>query len=236
MKNLFIILCLLLLCFIPANAGVINVVNNSMMVPAGGGYATIGLDGAYASTAYGNHTNTSTSAPTGATAGDLLIFLLYIENTASVTVPSGATLLADVSNPGAVLTVHVAYKVATGSDSYAWTHSAADTAAFCKRFTNVNTTTPLDATPSESATDWDTTLTAAAITTSTNGAAVLMIGAAYNQSLVSSSTMTELIDEASLGLTGALQATAGSSGNKSMVYPGESSLAGVLFALKPASL
>jgi hypothetical protein len=36
MKKLFIILCLLLLCFIPANAGVITVVNNSSMAVTGG--------------------------------------------------------------------------------------------------------------------------------------------------------------------------------------------------------
>jgi hypothetical protein len=37
MKKLFIILCLLLLCFIPANAGIITVVNNSSMAVTGGG-------------------------------------------------------------------------------------------------------------------------------------------------------------------------------------------------------
>jgi hypothetical protein len=36
MKKLFIILCLLLLCFIPANAGVITVVNNSSMAVTAG--------------------------------------------------------------------------------------------------------------------------------------------------------------------------------------------------------
>jgi hypothetical protein len=57
MKKLFIILCLLLLCFIPANAGIITVINNSSMAVTGGAgpdawYYSVGTDGSdYASSA-----------------------------------------------------------------------------------------------------------------------------------------------------------------------------------------
>lgn len=87
MKNLFIILCLLLLCFIPANAGIINVVNNSMMVPTGGGgYATP----AFVTGQSNGSTSTSTVTLTGnSTTGNTLVVLIGGYSTTESTTLSG---------------------------------------------------------------------------------------------------------------------------------------------------
>lgn len=143
---------------------------------------------------YGTRTNSTITAPSGITNGDLLVAVLHIGDGSAlpaltVTPPSGWA--AVTNSPSAIdksdpytTAIHVFYKVASGeAGNYTFSHSSADTEGYMYRLTGADTSTPIDVTPaaSQCASGANGSVTNyAAITTVTNGAFVILCEAMWD--------------------------------------------------------
>lgn len=131
---------------------------------------------------HGSRTNTTITAPTGITNGDLLVAVLFVGHASAlplltVTPPTGWTEVAnspsgvDAPDPYEV-SIRVYTKPASGeSGDYTFTHAAAETQGYMYRLTGASTSTPVDATPAAAV--WSSlngqTTTYGSVTTVTNG-------------------------------------------------------------------
>lgn len=182
--------------------------------------------------------------PSGIAAGDLLV-LHVVTNGGGATDPSGWTIIYDeatLANPKGGLWI----KVATGSESGTLTFTTSSTtgAAQMFRYTGVDTTTPLDGTPTSvvnSATT-NTVVTPSITTTTANTMLVYACGANSGTTTVSSATGTERVDHGSLGGTGARAgalydeavAASGATGTRTQTLSAARANWGAMFALRAA--
>lgn len=191
----------------------------------------------YTTAAWANHNNITINAPTSLADGDFLLAAINLLANVTITPPSGWASLVRVNNANGTF-VEVFYKRASSEGaSWTWNHSNTNSAGFVKRFTGVVATgAPEDCTrDTQTVMDWADSITNSAITTATAGAALCQILAGQDTTGWSGETLTERIDVGRIALCCDLQASAGSSGNKSATASTGDSLVGILIALKPAA-
>lgn len=142
----------------------------------------------------GNRSNSSFTAPSGISDGDILVLLMTTGRNPvlSATPPSGFTAFtgfpADMpshSGDPYVVRINAWYKVASGeSGSYATTHTTADSEGIMYRVTGGNTGTPQDVTPtftqSTTAANVGGTVTAPTITPTVDGSLVIWFGSTWD--------------------------------------------------------
>lgn len=134
-----------------------------------------------------SRTNSTITAPTGITNGDLLVAVLHVGNTGAaaltVTPPSGFTAVTNSpsthrkANDNYNISTHVFRKVASSeAGNYTFTHTTADTEGYMYRLTGADTTTPIDVNPAVQnavAPSNGSTTTYPTLTTVTNGAFII---------------------------------------------------------------
>lgn len=189
--------------------------------------------------AWGNRTNTTINRPANTADGDFLFCGIFIWANYAITPPSGWTSIARVDNPQGGH-VEIFYKRASSEGaSWTWTHTNTSTVGFVQRITGVVAA----GNPEEGTRTTDTTeswnndpISCGSITTSTNGAALLMFYGGEDTTSWGSTTLTERLDLAVAGFASATQATAGASGTKSATPSGPGTVAsGVMIAITPAA-
>ena len=124
-------------------------------------------------------TTVSLPAPTGRTAGDVLVASFTADKNPTATVPAGWTAITNGLNIGSGARVFAYYRVAGSSDpaTYTWTLSTAvKWGGGISAYTGVNTSTPLDSTVATAvnATFSATSIAVPGVSTASNGA--LLIG------------------------------------------------------------
>lgn len=144
---------------------------------------------------YGTRTNSTITAPSGITDGDLLVAVLHVGDPTSlpaltVTPPTGFTEITNSPSASAksdpyTIAMHIYYKVASGeSGNYTFTHTSAESEGYMYRLTGCNTSTPIDVTPvAESYADGSAggqTSAIASMTTVTNGAFIIAADSAWD--------------------------------------------------------
>lgn len=177
--------------------------------------------------------------PTGLTDGDVLITTMATD-VAAGTPPSGFTTIGSATT-AASERVTVAYKVVTTASgepaSYTWTGQSGRTSISITAFSGVDNTTPIDMAATTSV---STTPCSLSNTTVTNAALLLAmcVGDWSTAGMTVPASMTQLFNLGSPGrrVAGAYesQATAGATGTKSFTGSAGLSMAGILFALRPA--
>ena len=191
----------------------------------------------YATVAAGFATNTTVSKPTNTVDGDFLLagVVVDVSTAPTITPPAGWTVLH--SSTIATRTLFELYwKIASSEGaSWTWTHSFAQRAAFCKRFTGVDSATPEDTTYSVAQTNYSTPVTNSAITTATDGAAVIqVVSISYDTTTFSSHSLTNrLAITGGICLDGDIQNTAGTTGSKTVSLSADEYATGMLIALRP---
>lgn len=213
--------------------------------------------GTVTNTTYANRTNTTVTAPSGITDGDILFFAHFAASsgtgTKSVTAPSGFTAVPLVSgtwplniNDGSFgASIRLWYKVASGeSGNYTATHAALSTQGVMWRVSAgdaTNLLARLNSGTSGSAAD----STALSMTTTNNGALVGVIGwdwADTTNNLTGPSgttpTFTERLDVTLTGLWTGNLATAGATGDKTFANNTNDAVsqnpwAAVMFVVEP---
>jgi hypothetical protein len=180
--------------------------------------------------------------PAGTAAGDVLVASIALNGTTVTTAPSGWVQIAAVTaitNPK----LYAYYRVAGASEpaTCTWTLAASQmNSGGIARYSGVNNTNPLDAPATSATTAAALNLAVPAVTTVSSGA--MLIGAAAINSSSTTNTiagpsgMTERWD---LGgkrqdYADVIQATIGSSGNKTWTFSAPREAAGWLAALRPA--
>ena len=193
-------------------------------------------------------TNTSLTftAPTGTTAGDLMLVQLTVRGGSATTfaAPSGWTLLRRDNN--SLLAQAVYYRFATASEpaSYSWTFSPSNRAVGAIAvYRGVDTTTPIDASGGQSNAA-SLSVTAPSITTTVaNARLVGFFGTANgNAAFTPPSGMNERVDlgtsagpnGATITVTDSTQAAAGATGTRTATATTSASNIGQLVALRPA--
>jgi hypothetical protein len=164
---------------------------------------------------------TTVSKPSGVASGDLLLATLEVdEDPATVTAPSGWTLLQDtVGAPGTGNAYHtqVWWKLAGASEpaSYAWTVSGGPWVDIgVLAYTNVNQTSPIDVSASRNAGTTSAPTTPAVTTSGANEMVVALFVNFESGSWTAGSGMTRRYNFDSNEAQDALQATAGTTGTK----------------------
>lgn len=199
-------------------------------------------------TTYASRTNTTVNAPTGLTNGDyVLVCILTGGGTPPDAVaPSGWTQLTSTSavSGGFTVKMKVYGKVASSEPtSWTWTHNASSSQGFALAYRGVNTTTPMDVTPTTSNTTASTT-TWTGVTTITNGAMIVAMEHDWGDNTIdtvvptgTTPTFTERLDVVLSYACDGIMTTAGATGNKSHTNnsTGGDPSQGHLFALRPAS-
>lgn len=208
---------------------------------------------------YANRTNSTITAPTGITNGDLLVAILHVGDPTAlpaltVSPPAGWT---EVTNSPSAMTdgsytiaLHIFYKVASSeSGNYTFSHTAADTEGYMYRLTGCDTSTPIDITPvvqsaviSGGGQNGKTT-TYATTTTVTDGALLIFAESdwdAVGAGVISGSTPTitarrtgtiSLISDGTLATAGATGVRTRTNGNGSTAVPWTS----IVVAIRPSA-
>jgi hypothetical protein len=164
---------------------------------------------------------TTVSKPSGAAAGDLLLATLEVdEDPATVTAPSGWTLLQDtVGAPGTGNAFHtqVWWKLAGASEpsSYTWTVSGGPWVDIgLLAYTNVNQTSPIDVSAGRNAGTTSTPATPAVTTSGSNEMVVALFVNFESGNWTAGSGMTRRYNFDSNEAQDVLQATPGTTGTK----------------------
>ena len=229
--------------------------------------ASVSLNAQIAQRGTGTTATTTTTTltvnkPTGVIEGDVMIAVVFqyrSGGTASITTPSGWTLMVGGQIGDASRRGNTYYKVATASEpvSYSFVLASGGTnnasAGAISAFYNVNTGSVLNATGTLTVNTANTnSVTAGSITTSATNTAVLMFGMAggtnsnrsWNSNWTTATSpgaLSELADAsrnyASAGIAFANKATAGATGNGSVTLSGNVGRgAGLLVALNYAPI
>jgi hypothetical protein len=181
-------------------------------------------------TTYASRTNTTVTAPTGITDGDLLLYSLFLGASSPVTatapsgfaLPSGGTWPIQVTDGGGFDGVrYVWYKIASGeSGNYTATHATASTQGVMVRVSSGNGAQPVATTNGGSG----VTTTFTGLTPAANGALIIVMGTDWADTANNltapggtTPTFTERLDVAPLSYVASGNlATAGATGNKTM--------------------
>lgn len=181
-------------------------------------------------TSYATRTNTTVTAPSGIQDGDVLLFSLFVGGSSPVTatppsgfaLPSGGTWPISVADSsGFDGRRYVWYKIASGeSGNYTATHASGWSQGVMVRISGGDGAQPL-ATTNDGI---GSTSTFTGLTTTTDGAMVIIIGTDWNDSSNNLSppsgttpTFTERLDVAPLHYVATgIMTTAGATGNKTM--------------------
>jgi hypothetical protein len=187
----------------------------------------------------GYRTNTTIGRPTNTADSDFLLAALMVQTDGAVTAPSGWTLITSHVY-GTGLGLYIYYKRASSEpESWTWEHAYTVSSGFVKRITGIIASgDPSDATPSWVEGAYGTSAVNAAITTGTNGSVVCQIADLYHWESVifNSHTLTNrAIANNVISLDADVQATAGSSGTKTVGTNNDTYILGILIALKPAA-
>ena len=180
------------------------------------------------------------SRPTGTAQGDLLLAAIAInENVTNFAAPSGWTQV-NYGNSGNEVVLAVYYKVAGASEptSYAftWTNSYLAVGTIL-RYSGVDTTNPIDV--SGSSTGTSNSAVAPSVTTTVDGAMVVRIAGVDTTALSGTpATQRVLIETAGtgsvgLGVSDAVQATAGATGTAAFALSASEEWRAVTVALRP---
>ena len=200
------------------------------------------------STQSNNSSSTATYAyPSGITAGDLLLCVCYISisSTFQPTLPSGWTNIQQTRSDTSTPTTRVFYKFASGSESGTFNNTIGGFANWITkmwRISGVDTSTPIDVTPSVFGSGAKVTVfTVPGITTVTDGCQLWGFGSA-NANSGSYATPTGFTEELDYendvvpivwaGYSN--QVSAGATGDVDIDYSGTARGHGILFALRPA--
>jgi hypothetical protein len=185
------------------------------------------------------------TAPTGVSAGDVLVAGITVDNGPSVTAPPGWTLVAGPLKPNTGAEVFAYYHVVGDGEtptSYAWAlGSAQKWGGGITAYRGVSASHPLDvAAPATKVVGTDTTsITAPAITTATNGAMLIGgLGADGSTANTDGPTAgTEAFDSTGGQMSEhayRAQSTAGSSGTATWTISSARAAAVWMTALRPA--
>ena len=189
--------------------------------------------------------------PTGTAANDVLIASIAVTpSTATITPPSGWTLVRRTDNAGPTSNSLAVYsKVAGGSEpaSYAWTLSGSSfTTGGVQAFTGINTTTPIDVENGQTTASATTHATPSITTSTANSIIVTSHAFASGATWTPPSGMTEGFDKANANnnATGMavegnwlLQAVAGATGVKTATASSNADAGNThILALKPAGV
>ena len=210
-------------------------------VPAAGAVAFRSLS----NTTYASRTNTTVTAPAGVTNNDVMI-MRFLQGRVglelTVTPPAGWTeigTVTDIESAGFHVYSHLYYRVASSEGaSYTFTHASVSSQAVVAAYSGVNTTTPLDATPTANS-GLSSTSTALGLTTVTAAAMLVFVEHDFGDIAAASSPPTGLTERLDVDISywaDAVQASAGASGNKTMTNSntGANGFATRLVALRPA--
>lgn len=179
----------------------------------------------HSNTTYATRTNTTITAPSGITDGDILLLFFFGFNLTSVTLPTGFTQLSGspVNNAGPFST-YIAYKVASGeSGDYTVTHGSLSTQGAIVVVSGGDTTNPPTCTFN---TGTGSTSTALAVTLSAANGLVVFAGAGWdgygssNPPSGTTPTFTERVDTGEMYLATGPWASSGSTGDKSQLPNG----------------
>ncbi|RWZ78194.1 MAG: PKD domain-containing protein [Candidatus Microsaccharimonas sossegonensis] len=209
-----------------------------------------------AQTLYGARADTTVTKPAGVVAGDVLVFHLYLENDDNVTyptltaVPSGAVVQVDnyafapTIGSGERTTTEWVYTLVAGSaepSAYTFTHPAVSASNLTvAAYTGVDPGNPVDVAAS-TARGTGNTLSAASVTTVTNNAMLVWLGADWNTYIqgiqppgYTSRTPT---GPTVICTADAIQATAGASGTVTATITGNDTYGWTAFllALRPST-
>jgi hypothetical protein len=164
---------------------------------------------------FATRTNSTITAPTGITNGDVLVAVLSVGDASglqalAITPATGFTEVtnspaADARSDPYTISVHVFWKVASSeAGNYTFSHSSAGTEGFMYRLSGVNTASPIDGTPAASLSSGSNGLTTGygSVTTGTNGAFVIYTEALWDG--VINGTITGTTPTATLRRSGTL--------------------------------
>ncbi len=130
-----------------------------------------------ASTAGANAATVTVNVPANVRAGDVMLAVLTVRNTAAVTAPAAWTPLR-ADSAGTTMRQHLFYRVVTGAEpaSYSWTITSARAAASILAYRGVDTASPVDVHGGQSNAS-STTVTAPSVNaTVANGMLVTFLG------------------------------------------------------------
>lgn len=204
-------------------------------------------------TTYASRTNTTIVAPSGISNGDLLLLFCLTGGSGTspaVTIPGGFTPLSgspsSVTDTGSFnIRMWAAYKVATGeSGDYTCSHAAASSQGFMLRVSGVNTSSPLDVTPTlNTGTNGTTTFTG--VTTTQDNVVVVLAGHDWADTannltppIGTTPTFAEHLDTTLIYAASGTLSSAGATGDKTMTNNSaiSSPWAAWMIALSPASV
>ena len=189
-------------------------------------------------------TTVSLPAPTGRTAGDVLVASFTADKNPAATVPAGWTAITNGLSIGSGARVFAYYRVVGSSDpgTYTWTLSTAvKWGGGITAYTGVNTTTPLDSTVATAvnATFSATSIAVPGVTTASNGA-LLIGGLGFDSSTPAATAPTGWTErfETSGGQVAEqadrTQPAAGATGTATWTFSSSKAVAAWRTALKPA--
>lgn len=199
----------------------------------------------------GGSTQLSLTAPTGTTAGDIMIAMVTTRYGASgfTTAPNGWTLIAEPYELSGTISADMYYAAysTVGAGPYVFTFPSAKAAGVVVSYSGVDQANPIDAnTGAYNASS--STITAQSITTAqpndmlvgmyatATGATLAQGGGMNIEGQVSSSGSGSTSTKITAGVQDATQATAGASGVKTMTASAGAVNIGFLAALRPAAL
>jgi hypothetical protein len=200
-------------------------------------------------TTYATRTNTVVNKPSGVVDGDLLLFRIVTglqTEAPDATPPAGLTQIGTtidmVDGSGYNVEARTYYRVASSEpSSYTFTHTSCSSQGIILAYDGVDTTTPLDVTPSV-ATSTGNTSTATSITTVTANAMLVLIESDWADAAAASTPptgMTERFDATLSYVAEQVKTTAGATGTKVLTNSnvnGGSRWSAVLIALRPAAI
>lgn len=183
--------------------------------------------------------------PTGAVDGDLLVVAFYHDDSTVTTVPDGWTQIASIENTRAAVHFFIrAYWKRASSEPATWTWSITTASWYAwvsAAYTGgLASGDALDGTPTTYANTIadSSTIPLPAVTTTVDGSMLVAIGGNYDGVVTNSGTApvtNERADGSGLTLYDGVKASAGSSGTITLTVNSSTSVAGILFALKPAA-
>ena len=216
-----------------------------------------------ATTSNSTTSGVTVSKPTGVVAGDVMIVSIAKHGNTTTSTGTGWTLVRSANLGGSTpRNATVMMKVAGASEPARYTFSLGTSAggdnpgaaAAILAYSGVDNTTPIEATGTLSVQPQQTGVSAAAITSVSSGASIVMFGLTSNQSgtgtgptfnngawstATSPGALTEIYDynggrAVSVGAASATKATAGATGAGSATLSASTRNGGLLVALKPA--
>lgn len=180
--------------------------------------------------------------PAGTLDGHVMIAVMSLSSTTepqTTDMEDHGFVPINTQNPGSSR-LRTYYKVASSEPAdytVTWSSGAPFSALAIITFEDVDTSSPIDGTPSVNS-GISTTLTGTGVTTANDNTMLVQIGHTTSGRSYSSSTLSEIIDatsSATLGVFYGLQATAGASGNKTATISSSATWACTLIALRPTN-